>query len=263
MNAAELAKKEKRKRYRETAKAKKLAKTQGSTSKHNNQPTVELSDLDSDSSSSIDDGSPVVKKRRNDLSDDTSKPSVTITAYIHVLRPSLPTATSKGRKKANPGEDFMQQGPFKFCSDSSYNDFLDAIATALPCETAEQVPASKITWKPQKPLKALPLPLGGETGYKIMVEQIGMKRADARVITLTMPAPAKPLDEKPVRIIYVCCVLLTISQFWETDDARTTGSNKAFDYDELSLPPSTEEHINQQRVRAEPVYSTATHHLYR
>lgn len=202
VNPKDLAKKEKQKKYREAAKARKAAnkKTEALPSSSTSKLTPR-DEFDSDIETSSDVESPVIKKQK--LSDpdelDNSSDTVTITTYIHVLRPSVPTAV-KGHKKADPGEDYVQRGPFKFLSNTPYHGFLDAIAEALPCPSADNIIASKITWKPQKPLKASPLPLGGEVGYGIMIEQVEIKKPDARIIILIMPAPSKPLDEKLVSI---------------------------------------------------------------
>ena len=100
----------------------------------------------------------------------------------------------------------MQREPFQFTSNMTYGEFLNAIAKSPPCPSAEYVDTSKVTWRPQKPLKVPPLPLGGTVGFSIMVEQIAMKKADARVIILTMLAPTKPTEEKVMSYqLFVLC----------------------------------------------------------
>ncbi|KAF8228251.1 hypothetical protein L208DRAFT_1292573, partial [Tricholoma matsutake] len=120
-----------------------------------------------------------------------------------------------------------------FISDITYGEFLDAIAKSLPCPSAEYVVASKVTWRPQKPLKAPLLPLSGTIGFSIMVEQTVMKKADACIIILMMLAPTKPMEEKV---------------FWSTDEIPAAVVNQDFNYEELNTLPSTEEHVQQRKM---------------
>jgi hypothetical protein len=85
-------------------------------------------------------------------------------------------------------------------SNDSYASFLTAIARELPCPVANLV-ESKISWKPQKPVNAPTLPLGGETGFSALVEGFIGKKS-GRVVFLLMPPPTKPAEEKPV-----CCII--------------------------------------------------------
>jgi hypothetical protein len=127
--------------------------------------------------------------------DDVDKPPFTISAYIHVLRQTVPSAPSKPRAK-KPEDEYLQRGPFQFLSTDTYDIFLDSLAQTLPCPSPKHIASSKITWKPQKPLKAEALPLGGSLGFSIMIAELANK--PSRVIILTMPPPAKPVDEVPV-----------------------------------------------------------------
>jgi hypothetical protein len=187
-----------------------VAKAAGSSNVVGTSSKRTLDNSDSDSCDENDTLAPKRKKPAPDTDSESDTPlAVDITAYIHVLRPlAPPTVRSRGGKK--PEEEYMQRGPFRFTSDITYGEFLDAIAKALPCPSAEYVVASKVTWRPQKPLKAPPLPLGGTVGFSIMVEQTAMKKADARVIILTMPAPTKPTEEKVVSYPIICHSLLVL-----------------------------------------------------
>jgi hypothetical protein len=130
-----------------------------------------------------------------DTDNDHADKSFAISAYIHVLRQSVPSAPPKARaKKAE--DEYLQRGPFQFQSTNTYDDFLRLLAETLPCPSPKHIAASKITWKPQKPLKAEALPLGGALGFSIMINELASK--PSRVIILTMPPPAKPVDEAPV-----------------------------------------------------------------
>jgi hypothetical protein len=132
----------------------------------------------------------------NDSDNDAEKPGFTISAYIHVLRQNIPSAPPKARSK-KPEDEYLQRGPFQFQNTDTYDHFLQLLADTLPCPSPKHIAASKITWKPQKPLKAESLPLGGAVGFSIMINELASK--PSRVITLTMPPPAKPVDEVPVR----------------------------------------------------------------
>lgn len=94
-------------------------------------------------------------------------------------------------------------------SNDSYASFLTAIARELPCPVANLI-ESKITWKPQKPVNAPTLPLGGETRFSALVEEFVGKKT-GRVVFLSMPPPVKPVEEKPVCSIIYFLVALTRS----------------------------------------------------
>ena len=130
-----------------------------------------------------------------DTDDDADKPQFAISAYIHILRQTVPSAPPKACAK-KPEDKYLQCGPFQFQSNNTYDDFLRFLAETLPCPSPKHIAASKITWKPQKPLKAEALPLGGTLGFSIMINELASK--PSRVIILTMPPPAKPVDEVPV-----------------------------------------------------------------
>ncbi|KAF8238304.1 hypothetical protein L208DRAFT_1387776 [Tricholoma matsutake] len=115
-----------------------------------------------------------VKKHKASIdtdNEDDDKPLFTILAYIYVLCQNLPTATSKTHGK-KPSNEYIQR--------------------------PEHIAASKITWKPQKPMKAEALWLGGALGLSIMIDELAGKALC--VITLTMLPPAKLVDKIPVHI---------------------------------------------------------------
>jgi hypothetical protein len=130
-----------------------------------------------------------------DTDDDADKPQFVISAYIHVLWQTVPSAPPKACTK-KPEDEYLQRGPFQFQSTNTYDDFLCFLAETLPCPSPKHITASKITWKPQKPLKAEALPLGGALGFSIMIDELASK--PSRVIILTMLPPMKPVDEVPV-----------------------------------------------------------------
>jgi len=188
-----------------------------------------------------------VSKRKQSSPDSMDRDVVDITAYIHVLRPSPPSAAPKNWTR-KPEDDYVQKGPFKFQSNDSYDAFLTNIAVALPCPSPDYIVTAKMTWKPQKPLKAPSFPLGSELGFSIMVEQVAAKKGDGRVIILTMPDPMKPVEEQPVCLLFIflCPHWWYLLQFWATDD--TIAPAQDFNYEELQLQ-STQDHVQQQCVR--------------
>ena len=141
-------------------------------------------------------------KRKQSSPDSVDRDIFDITAYIHVLCPSPPSAAPKNRTRKLE-DDYVQKGPFKFQSDDSYDAFLMNIAVALPCPSPDYIIAAKMTWKPQKPLKAPSFPLGSKLGFFIMVKQVAAKKGDGRVIILTMPAPMEPVEEQPVCLLFI------------------------------------------------------------
>ncbi|KAJ7106368.1 hypothetical protein C8R44DRAFT_987446 [Mycena epipterygia] len=181
------------------------------------------------------------KKGKNKASDDSEEARVVdIIGYIHVLKPT-PAVQSKTRSKPKPETLYIKRGPFKFKSNTTYNDFLTRVAAALPCPVAHIV-LDKVEWKPQSPANRNALPLGGEVGYDVLLEQIGGRDKD-RIVVLSMPGPTKPSEDAP---------------FWTTHDeasdagpsARPSNLSAAgtdFNYDELEAN-MTEESVGQQKM---------------
>lgn len=132
-----------------------------------------------------------------DTDDDADKPQFAISAYIyiHILWQTVPSAPPKVCTK-KPKDEYLQRGPFQFQSTNTYDYFLCFLAKTLPCPSPKHIAASKITWKPQKPLNAEALLLGDALGFSIMIDKLASK--PSCVIILTMPPPAKPVDEVPV-----------------------------------------------------------------
>lgn len=56
-----------------------------------------------------------------------------------------------------------------------------------------------MTWKPQKPLTAKLLPLGGKEGYNVMIEAME-ERKNQRVVTVWIPPPAGPMEAVNVHL---------------------------------------------------------------
>ena len=130
-----------------------------------------------------------------DTDDDANKPLFTISAYIHILWQTAPTAPPKPCTK-KPEDEYLQCGSFQVHSTDTYDDFLHFLAQTLPCPSLKHITSSKITWKPQKPLKAEALPLGNSLGFFIVINELASK--PSHVIILMMPPPAKPIDGVPV-----------------------------------------------------------------
>lgn len=127
--------------------------------------------------------------------DDANKPQFAISTYIHVLQQIVPSAPPKACPK-KPKDEYLQHGPFQFQSTDTYDDFLCFLAKTFQCPSLKHIAASKITWKPQKPLKAEVLLLGGTLGFSIMINELASK--PLCVIILTMLPPAKPVNKVPV-----------------------------------------------------------------
>ena len=165
--------------------------------------SVKTSDVDA---SETDVGSPKKKAQKTQASkqkgtadlntdDGADKLPFAISAYIHVLWQTAPTAPPKPRAK-KPEDKYLQCSPFQFHGTDTYDDFLHFLAQTLPCPSLKHIASSKITWKPQKPLKAEALLLGGSLGFSIMINELVSK--PSCVIILMMPPPAKLVDEVPV-----------------------------------------------------------------
>ena len=129
---------------------------------------------------------------------DDEIPPVDLTIFVYVEKPN-PPRTAKG--KVDEGDRYAQKGPFKLSSKDGYATFLRKVSTALPCPILH-IPAEKMTWKPQTPQNAKPLPMGAETGYSTMIDALKAKRAGARVGIVIMPPPKKP-DEDMVSPLHI------------------------------------------------------------
>jgi len=129
---------------------------------------------------------------------DDEVPPVELTIFVYVEKPNPPRST-KG--KVDKSKRYAQKGPFKLCSKDSYATFLCKVSTALPCPILH-ILEEKITWKPQTPQNAKPLPMGAETGYSTMIDALKAKRVGARVGIIIMPPPKKP-NEDMVSLIHI------------------------------------------------------------
>ena len=132
-----------------------------------------------------------------DDSDDEAPP-IELTIFVYVEKPNPPRLT-KG--KVDESERYAQKGPFKLSSNDGYATFLRKVSTALPCPVLHII-EEKITWKPQTPQNAKPLPLGAETGFSTMIDALKAKRVGARVGIIIMPPPKKP-DEDMVSLMRI------------------------------------------------------------
>jgi hypothetical protein len=117
----------------------------------------------------------------------------TIATYIWIPK-NVPLVAGKGRKvKAKSDDDFLKKGPFMLHASDTFQTFLTKLAAALPCRP-ENIHQGKITWKPVKPLNAVPLPLGGVEGYKVMVNGATARKPAESMLVLQMPAPIRGTD---------------------------------------------------------------------
>jgi hypothetical protein len=144
------------------------------------------------------------KKNEDVMPDDEEDvhtfPPVSIAIYITIPKKLSATASKKSRQTSNkPADsDMIKKGPFKISSKDGYGAFMTKLAAALPCRR-ENIHQQKITWKPLKPANAVPLPLGGEDGYAVLVTSVYSKKDADRMVVLSMPAPAEPMEDDLVR----------------------------------------------------------------
>ncbi|KAF8501153.1 hypothetical protein F5888DRAFT_1632919 [Russula emetica] len=179
------------------------------------------------------------KKKGSDLSldkpdtdsdDEEPQPVTPITVYVLIpKKPLLTTIGSKSRSKASTVDNTLQKGPFTLLSTDDYQQFLSKLAITLPCQKPN-IHQSKIQWKTKKPINAPYLLLGGEAGFSAMITETTFRKPADRVILLSMPPPAVPIeDENP----------------WPTGDNEAEEGR--FDYSELE-PLRSEDSIQQQKI---------------
>lgn len=133
---------------------------------------------------------------------DDEKPATPITVYILIPRkPLLAATSSKSRSKASAADDTLRKGPFTLLSTDDYRQFLSKLALTLPCQILN-IHESKLQWKSKKPANAPYLPLGGEAGYPAMITDMVPRKPADRVLLLSMPPPAAPMEDENVRHIH-------------------------------------------------------------
>ena len=194
--------------------------------------------------------------KQSDDSDDEIPP-VDLTIFVYVEKPN-PPRTAKG--KVEESDRYAQKGPFKLSSNDSYATFLRKVSTALPCPILHII-EEKISWKPQTPQNAKPLPMGAATGYSTMIDALKVKRVGARVGIVIMPPPKKP-DEDTVNMSHICFLsaLTLFIQFWDADGSGKA-IEKGFDFSELEFR-STGDSIVQQKVRSKNSFRRQYPHCY-
>jgi hypothetical protein len=151
------------------------------------------------------------KKKGSDLSldkpdsdSDDEEPQLVTPITVYVLIPKKPLLTtigSKSRSKASTVDDTLQKGPFTLLSTDDYQQFLSKLAITLPCQKPN-IHQSKIQWKTKKPINAPYLLLGGEAGFSAMITETTFRKPADRVILLSMPPPAVPMEDENVRFIH-------------------------------------------------------------
>lgn len=183
---------------------------------------------------------------------DNEEPPTSITVYILIpKKPSSTTIGSKSRSKASSADDTLRKGPFTLLSTDDYQQFLSKLALTLPCQKAN-IHQSRIQWKSKKPANTPYLPLGGEAGFPAMITDIVPRKPADRVILLSMPPPAVPMEDENVRVIHRNLLVgVTYSQLLLQPWPAPVGENEEevckFDYSELE-PMRVEDSIQQQKV---------------
>ena len=97
------------------------------------------------------------------------------------------TAKSKARQP-----QIHKSGPLIFNTSLSHAEFLDQLATTVPCRRVA-LPESQLRWKFEKPINGDEKPLSGEVGYRAMVEAARERKKD-RVLVIAMPPPQEPKE---------------------------------------------------------------------
>ncbi|EDR06517.1 uncharacterized protein LACBIDRAFT_328724 [Laccaria bicolor S238N-H82] len=186
------------------------------------------------------------KKKKVIASDDSGDeiPPVDLTIFVYVEKPN-PPHTAKGNVEES--DRYAHKGPFKLSSNDSYGTFLHKVSTALPCPILHII-EEKMSWKPQTPQNAKPLPMGAATGYSTMIDALKVKRVGARVGIVIMPPLKKP-DEDMANMSHICSLsaLMLFIQFWDADGSGKA-IKKGFDCSELEFR-STGDSIVQQKER--------------
>jgi hypothetical protein len=168
------------------------------------------------------------KKAKDVVSDDSEDvetpeslpPAKVLTAYIHVLKPQ--TGRSAG---------YVSRDPFSFTTSDSYETLISKIAAQLPCPVGN-VPASQIQWCPKTPAKSKFEFLGGEIGYKILLDMFRNRRSNASyVLTFNMPPPAKEVQAPVSTLSLFDLPILMLSQFWDTGIDEPRFNHDAFDFE--------------------------------
>ncbi len=131
----------------------------------------------------------------SDDEDDQDTPKVIrLTAYICV--------TSDLQMKKRSGIPSVQKGPFNFLSTTSYEALIQYIADTLPCP-CWNIPTNFITWVLMKPAKVTELPLGGETGYRALLDEFHSRTArQGYMLTFIMPLPSKDANPRVVSSLF-------------------------------------------------------------
>ncbi|KAL0564601.1 hypothetical protein V5O48_017442, partial [Marasmius crinis-equi] len=137
---------------------------------------------------------------------------------------------NKGKKKPKDSEAWLQRPGFTFTTDKLYEEFLSAVADALPCTTKNLVEDS-FYWRPSSPASTSKLLVGNATGYAAMISHVE-KNLKGRHILLYMDPPLKPS--------------VTAPKASTSRDTEPSPAKKNFDYAVLEYA-STSNHIVQQR----------------
>ncbi|EDR03869.1 uncharacterized protein LACBIDRAFT_306644 [Laccaria bicolor S238N-H82] len=97
-------------------------------------------------------------KKSDDSGDEIHPVDLMIFVYVKKLNPPC---TAKG--KVEESDKYAQKGPFKLSSNDDYGTFLHKVSTVLPSLILHII-EDKMSWKPQMPQNAKPLPMGASMG---------------------------------------------------------------------------------------------------
>ncbi|KAK1225427.1 hypothetical protein PQX77_011637 [Marasmius sp. AFHP31] len=90
---------------------------------------------------------------------------VELTIFCYIAKPALANRKHKRAKE----DSWLEKPGFKFPSDKTYTEFLEAVAKILPCDV-DNLAAESFRWKPTKPASAKTLIIGNDDGYRALLE---------------------------------------------------------------------------------------------
>ncbi|KAK1221794.1 hypothetical protein PQX77_015388 [Marasmius sp. AFHP31] len=166
----------------------------------------------------------------------TTDTVVELTIYCHIAKPAL-----ANRKRKQPKEDSWLEKPgFKFASDNTYDEFLEAVARILPCDV-DNLAVESFRWRPTKPASAKTLIIGNDDGYQALLLN-ARQDTKGRLILLYMDPPLKPAA--PAR----------------QDVGTSAESAPLFDYGALACAKTTT-HIAEQKATVNKQLGSVTTEL--
>jgi len=129
--------------------------------------------------------------------DNSTASPITFKTIIRVEKP-LPLS-GKGKTPTKP--TYLELEPFEFSTTGSFNEYLNAVAIALPCPRLNLV-TTGMQWKPEKPKNADPHPLSSAIGFKSIIDKISVSKPSERTVILFTKPPLKPIPDERVSFLF-------------------------------------------------------------